>query len=191
MRASLLLNASYEPLATISAERAVRKILNGDAITVEDSPATFRSQHVTIHVPYVLRNNKYVKWNAHMRSPMFSKHGVLVRDGHSCAYCGKYANTIDHIIPRKDGGASTYENCVAACRACNNKKGHKSLKQMNWEVAHTLDVPSHLSKMLSRAAKTPEVFESWSKYIFMFEPGLEEKFAKLQRFPEGNLATTF
>ena len=52
-----------------------------------------------------------------------------------CHYCGaKVAPkelTLDHLVPVSRGGKSTKNNCVAACKACNNKKKH--LLPMEWE----------------------------------------------------------
>jgi len=48
---------------------------------------------------------------------------VLKRDRYVCAYCGKHGSTMDHIIPRMQGGLSTFTNCVCACKTCNSSKG--------------------------------------------------------------------
>jgi 5-methylcytosine-specific restriction endonuclease McrA len=49
---------------------------------------------------------------------------VLVRDHYRCRYCGKPANTADHVVPPGAGGAELDEaNLVAACQACNLRKG--------------------------------------------------------------------
>ena len=42
---------------------------------------------------------------------------------HCCAYCGNPADTIDHIRPRYQGGASVLRNMACACRSCNQGKG--------------------------------------------------------------------
>ena len=42
---------------------------------------------------------------------------------HSCIYCGKRSESIDHVHPRCQGGLSVTENCVPACLACNGHKG--------------------------------------------------------------------
>lgn len=47
---------------------------------------------------------------------------VLLRDGHTCYYCGQEANTADHLIPISKGGMSSEENMVAACVRCNSSK---------------------------------------------------------------------
>jgi len=50
-----------------------------------------------------------------------------IRDGFKCGYCGKDRErlTVDHIIPKSKGGKTCFENCVACCKLCNNKKGAK------------------------------------------------------------------
>jgi 5-methylcytosine-specific restriction endonuclease McrA len=52
---------------------------------------------------------------------------ILRRDQHRCVYCGLVfdaeALTLDHVEPRMRGGDSSEGNLVAACRACNARKG--------------------------------------------------------------------
>jgi 5-methylcytosine-specific restriction endonuclease McrA len=51
---------------------------------------------------------------------------VLRRDNNTCFYCGQYADTVDHIVPRSkliDQNADTVDNLVAACKKCNYSKG--------------------------------------------------------------------
>jgi 5-methylcytosine-specific restriction endonuclease McrA len=53
----------------------------------------------------------------------FSK-AILERDGHTCGWCGRPATTTDHVIPLAHGGARLDPtNAVAACRACNSRRG--------------------------------------------------------------------
>ncbi len=42
--------------------------------------------------------------------------------GERCIYCGNISESIDHVIPRSQGGLSVTENCVPACLSCNGKK---------------------------------------------------------------------
>ena len=46
--------------------------------------------------------------------------------GKSCIYCGKPSESIDHVIPRSQGGLSTTENCVPACLSCNGDKSDEN-----------------------------------------------------------------
>lgn len=49
---------------------------------------------------------------------------VMARDHFICAYCGGFANTVDHVYPRSRGGnATSMRNLVAACSTCNAAKG--------------------------------------------------------------------
>jgi 5-methylcytosine-specific restriction endonuclease McrA len=41
---------------------------------------------------------------------------------HKCAYCGRDAHSLDHIIPKFKGGRTVRSNLVPACQ-CNHKKG--------------------------------------------------------------------
>jgi hypothetical protein len=54
------------------------------------------------------------------RSWRRSLHGLT---GGRCLYCGAPSESIDHVLPRSQGGCSTTENCVPACLACNGQKG--------------------------------------------------------------------
>ncbi|WP_176224059.1 HNH endonuclease [Thalassobacillus devorans] len=54
---------------------------------------------------------------------------ILKRDNNICYLCGKYGNTIDHIIPKSKGGITSLKNCVCACEKCNKRKGNLHLQQ--------------------------------------------------------------
>jgi 5-methylcytosine-specific restriction endonuclease McrA len=61
---------------------------------------------------------------------------LLARDKH-CLYCGKvldkYCITIDHYIPTSKGGTDSLDNCLAACKDCNNEKS--DLMPLNFILA--------------------------------------------------------
>src|SRR6185295_334280 len=115
----LLLNATFEPLAVVTAKRAVVLMLAGKAECVQAAlEGAFHSESLTIAAPSVMRLSRYVRVPYRRPVPM-TRAGVLRRDGRRCAYCARRADTIDHVVPRSRGGAHTWENCVAACRTCN------------------------------------------------------------------------
>jgi 5-methylcytosine-specific restriction endonuclease McrA len=174
----MVLNASYEPLTIVSAQRAVTLVLNGKAVIVESSDKVYRSAHHTISVPYVVKLTYYVHRNIGVKPAAFSKATVLVRDGRKCAYCAKPANTVDHILPRKLGGKDSYENCVAACGRCNTKKADMLLKDAGFTLRVKPYAPTQYSMFLSRVLTKKDTFEAWSKYVFMYQPELEEIFVR-------------
>lgn len=57
---------------------------------------------------------------------------VFRRDGYACRYCGKddVPLTVDHLVLWEDGGPSTPENLVSACRKCNKVRGRTQYE--NW-----------------------------------------------------------
>ena len=65
---------------------------------------------------------------------------IFSRSNNKCVYCGAKATEIDHIIPRSSGGTNSVYNLVASCRACNEKKSNKTLKEfgkiMNKDYSH-------------------------------------------------------
>jgi 5-methylcytosine-specific restriction endonuclease McrA len=54
---------------------------------------------------------------------------ILQRDNYTCYFCGRYGDTIDHIVPRAKGGHTTPLNCVTACRECNQNKAALDLEE--------------------------------------------------------------
>lgn len=45
-----------------------------------------------------------------------------------CTYCGKPADSIDHIVPVINGGTGDRENLTPACMDCNRKKHSMSVE---------------------------------------------------------------
>lgn len=49
---------------------------------------------------------------------------ILERDGHRCRWCGSGEDlTIDHIVPRSQGGTDANTNLQVLCSDCNGFKG--------------------------------------------------------------------
>lgn len=61
---------------------------------------------------------------------------ILRRDGHRCQYigCSRRATTVDHVVPRCQGGLSSWGNLVACCLECNMLKGGRTPKQAGMEL---------------------------------------------------------
>jgi 5-methylcytosine-specific restriction endonuclease McrA len=129
MRQTLVLNATYEPLSTVSLRRAVVLVIQDKADVEHAHPGLrVRAAAVDLPVPQVIRLRRYVKVPFRQRAP-WSRRGVLVRDRHRCAYCGRRATTIDHLVPRSQGGGDTWLNTVAACPEDNHRKADRTPAQ--------------------------------------------------------------
>jgi 5-methylcytosine-specific restriction endonuclease McrA len=49
---------------------------------------------------------------------------ILDRDGRQCSVCHKPGDTVDHIIPRVQGGDMwASDNLQVLCKSCNSSKG--------------------------------------------------------------------
>ena len=122
----IVLNASYEPLHTVSIQHAIRMLVREVAVVEE---AHGERTIGPFPVPRVLRLVRYVvtHWRYAGGRMKYSKHGVLRRDKFRCAYCGlENADTMDHVQPRSRGGRTEWLNAVAAHAACNERKGNRT-----------------------------------------------------------------
>jgi 5-methylcytosine-specific restriction endonuclease McrA len=95
----------------------------------------------------------------------FSRRNLYKRDGMTCQYCGDMPGsqelTVDHVIPRAQGGDTSWENCVLACVKCNRRKADKTPKQAHMKLAKTPKKP-HL-RMFNLGSMKP--CESWRAFI--------------------------
>lgn len=65
---------------------------------------------------------------------------IYIRDNYNCIYCSNVLDlTLDHIIPLKKGGPSTYDNMVVSCRSCNCSKSDKNV--IDWCNSKNINIP--------------------------------------------------
>ena len=142
MRRVLLLNVTYEPLTTIGLRRAVCLVLGGKAEVVHDDVdgALLHAASVVLATPSVVRLRRYVRVPYRNRVPL-TRAALMRRDNYRCAYCGRRAETIDHVVPRSRGGQHAWENCVASCTICNHRKADRLLEELGWTLAVPPVVP--------------------------------------------------
>jgi 5-methylcytosine-specific restriction endonuclease McrA len=121
---SLVLNASFAPLAVVTARRAVVLVLKEKAEILESNGEVFRSEFLRIPAPSVVRLNYFVKVPYRARASL-TRRAVFARDEWTCQYCGAAAENVDHVVPRSLGGEHVWENVVASCRRCNSRKENR------------------------------------------------------------------
>jgi 5-methylcytosine-specific restriction endonuclease McrA len=139
--ATLLLNATYEPLCVVSSRRAIVLVLAEKAEPVDSASDVVHAARISLPVPVVVRLTRYVRVPFPASVPL-SRRAVFTRDGQTCVYCGGSATSIDHVVPRSRGGTHTWDNVVAACRRCNHTKADRSLAEMGWALPHPPRTPS-------------------------------------------------
>jgi 5-methylcytosine-specific restriction endonuclease McrA len=163
-RQVLLLNATYEPLTTLSLHRAIILVLRekADVVHRDGKGAVLRSASCTLDVPSVIRLRRYVRIPYRSRIPL-TRAALMRRDNYRCAYCGQRAETIDHVIPRSRGGTHTWENCVASCTTCNHRKADKYLEELGWTLRVSPAVPRGAHWRLIGASLVGD--PQWAPYL--------------------------
>ena len=134
---TILLNADYSFLDTLTTKKAICLVVKGKAEVVKENvKEVYRNFENTfsINSPLVIRLIKFVRLVFKKQVPL-TKRNIFVRDRYSCQYCrrkvgfGSRGLTIDHIYPKAKGGKTEWENCVTSCHKCNTFKGSKTLKE--------------------------------------------------------------
>ena len=129
---ALVLNAdfrplSYYPLSLWPWEEAVKAVYQDRVDVVSLYEKVVRSPSMEMQLPSVIALKSYVDQD---RSPAFTRFNVFLRDGFACQYCGQSTElTFDHVVPRSQGGRTTWDNIVAACSPCNLAKGGRTPRQ--------------------------------------------------------------
>ncbi len=144
-------NADETLLHRVSVRHAVRMIWRGVATPVEVHET---ARFGPYQVPIVVRLVRYVeqKWLYSRTRAPYSREGVLLRDRHQCAYCGRFtATTMDHVLPRSRGGATSWTNAVSACEGCNLRKGDRTPDEVRMPLRWEPYVPTRVQLHFARA----------------------------------------
>lgn len=148
-RPTLVLNRNWQPVNVATVARALIMLWNETARVVDPSDYQLYdwedwSRLVPNHdEPFVqavrqrYRVPEVVTLTEFDRLPTaavtFSRRNVFKRDRFTCQYCGTQPGsdelTIDHVVPRAQGGVSSWTNCVLACVACNKHKADRTPQQ--------------------------------------------------------------
>ena len=159
---TLVLNAGYEPLAVVSDRRALVLVMSQKATVVAaDAEHPVLGAVTSWDRPSVIVLTRYVRI-PHTRQIPVSRRGVMRRDSHRCAYCGRSATTIDHVQPRSRGGVDSWENLVACCLRCNNVKGDRTPMEMNWSLRVSPRTP-HGTAWLVRGVERAQ--PQWQEFL--------------------------
>ena len=134
----LVLNANFEPIHVCDMRRAVNLMLGGKASLVLNGRGEIKTVSRAYPRPSIIRLEKMIK-RPHP-TVRLTKREILRRDNFTCQYCGQHLSnlTVDHVVPRHLGGRHTWDNLVAACPACNHRKGGRTIDQVQM---HLLRMP--------------------------------------------------
>lgn len=185
----LVLNKSWTPLKTITVRSALKivsshyedgnrepkgKIIDPESYaqmtwsdwtecTPKEGELFIRTPGKNIKIPSVILLSRYNK--IPKKKSTFNRRGIFDRDKYTCQYCGKKPRgdelSIDHVLPRAQGGLSTWENCVVSCFQCNSKKANRTPKQAGMKLLKEPVKPN--SALLGIDLRSP--IDSWKLFI--------------------------
>lgn len=167
---TLVLSQSYEPVARVPWQRAVMLIWQGKVEVVEEyEDRLIRSVTVEIKMPSVIRFVRAMRKGS--KGIRFSRDNVYLRDNARCQYCGQKVSrpeaTYDHVLPRAQGGKTTWENVVIACVPCNQRKGCRTPTQAGMALRTTPARPTKVADSM--------------RFTFVYEKGMPLSWRKFLR----------
>jgi 5-methylcytosine-specific restriction endonuclease McrA len=160
----LKLDSSFKPIEVISWEEAVVLTWLKKAWAVEYTDKWVHSAKKAFQIPSVIVLFRYID-KKFFTLPCTRKN-ILLRDENRCQYCAnhfQYADlTIDHVVPRSKGGLSKWNNVVAACKPCNQKKRDFLIENSPVELIRKPKKPSYQSIIKKRIGNANL---KWHEYL--------------------------
>ena len=129
---ALVLNAdytplSYYPLSLWSWQTAVKAVFLERVNIVANYQREVHSPSRAMQLPSVIALRQYVRPSEY---PAFTRFNLFLRDRFQCQYCSSLMElTFDHVIPRAQGGRTTWDNVATACAPCNLRKGGRTPRE--------------------------------------------------------------
>jgi 5-methylcytosine-specific restriction endonuclease McrA len=118
-----------------------------------------------IAVPRIIRLLGYDKLPR--QDVKFNRRNIYARDGSRCQYCGKKMPTtdlsLDHVVPKSQGGRSSWDNIVCCCVKCNVKKGGRTPEQAHMHLITKPVKPKRSPVINIRLAD--ERYSSWKQFL--------------------------
>jgi len=167
---ALVLNADYRPLSYFplslwSWQNAVKAVFMERVAIVEEYDRVIHAASFEMNLPSVIALKQYVK---PAKYPAFTRFNLFLRDLFSCQYCGSaHELTFDHVVPRSQGGLTTWSNVIAACAPCNLRKGGRTPRQAGMAPRHKPYRPT-VRELQERGRGFPPNYlhESWCDYLY-------------------------
>ena len=157
-------DSAFKPIEVISWEEAIVLTWLNKAWALEYTDKWVHSATKAFQIPSVIVLFQYID-EKFFTLPCTRKN-ILLRDENKCQYCTcRFRDgdlTIDHVIPRSKGGTSRWNNVVAACRPCNQKKRDFLIENAPVSLMRVPQKPSYRSIIKKRIGKANL---KWKEYL--------------------------
>lgn len=163
-RQVLVLNQDYQAISLCEPERALVLVMMQKAEMIADvAERRLRSVKQEFEFPSIIRLLAYVRLP--FKKVHLTRHNVMKRDGYACAYCGSTKNlTLDHVLPRAQGGQTSWNNLITACYSCNSQKGDRTPEQARMPL---LRKPYRPSFIMYLSQFSGDVHAPWRPFLYM------------------------
>ena len=167
---SLVLNADYTPLSYYPLslwpwQTAIKAVFLERVDIVASYERLVHSPNLDMQIPSVIALRQYVRPS---EFPAFTRFNLFLRDRFSCQYCGSEQHlTFDHVVPRRLGGRTTWENILTACAPCNMKKGGRTPAQAHMHPLVEPIRPTHWQLQQHGKSFPPNyLHETWRDWLY-------------------------
>lgn len=165
---TLVLNSDMTPERVRSWQEAICLVLKGRAECLVAYEVYQLQNGDVVEIPAVVRLKRHYKKNG-KSSLKFSRKGVFARDQYCCQYCGgaKSARelTLDHVVPRRQGGRTEWSNITTACRHCNHQKGGHTPEQAGMRLLSQPKRPNFLHWHLTFLSEWKTLPTEWLSFL--------------------------
>jgi 5-methylcytosine-specific restriction endonuclease McrA len=178
----LVLNRYYQPVHVTNVRRALSLLYQGVAKAIDNQYRLYEfadwaalaandQQDCISTVNRKIRVPRVVVLSAYEYLPKgrvrFSRLNIYARDNDTCQYCGRQLVrsdlNLDHVLPRSQGGKTSWENVVCSCVPCNLKKGGRTPDQAGMKL-HKKPVRPRWTPFFRGAAKRI-TYREWLPFI--------------------------
>ena len=164
---TLVLSQSYEPLTIVSWQRAITLLFLGKAEVIEEYDRNIKTTSIVLKIPAVVR--LLSAFRRYKKSVKFSRINIYGRDKYTCQYCSTkkrlHELTYDHVVPRAQGGKTTWTNIATCCSDCNSRKGGRTPEQAGMRLLKALVQPT-ATPVLVLAVSRESAPDAWRDYLY-------------------------
>src|ERR1700751_5736434 len=164
---TLVLSHSFEPVNIVSWKQAIALLFLGKAEVIEEYDRNIKTTSIVIKIPAVVR--LLASFRRYKKPVKFSRINIYGRDKYTCQYCGAKKAigdlTYDHVVPRAQGGKTTWTNIVTCCGACNGYKANRTPAQAGMKLRKMPGQPT-ASPVLVVAVSRESVPDAWRDYLY-------------------------